>query len=310
MRFLQVFGVWLLSGLAQAQYPEEIALNHDGVARTFYVYVPEDRPEASALVVAMHGYGSNAESIMAYSGLNALADTHGLIVAYPQGTLDKEHNAFFNVGYHFHRDSTVDDVDFIRHVVNYIGSHYSIRAQEVFATGMSNGGDMSYLLACQAADVFRAVAPVAGTMMESQWNDCQPIRPLSVLAISGTADNVTWYAGDPENVGGWGAYLGVESVVKGWVERLGKVHMATDRKAFPHDDPIDVFFHTAERGAEQVVLYRVEGGGHDWPGARFKWWDLRRLVARYAMGFGKHQGFDASAEIVAFFNQYRVYEDS
>lgn len=299
-------GFLLLSSLARAEYPQTVTLKHDGLARTYQLYVPEKRPKAPALIVAMHGYGSSAENLMAYSGLNDLADAHGFIVAYPQGSLDKEQKAYFNVGYEFHAQSTVDDTGFIRRVVDDLRARYSIRPEEIFATGMSNGGDMSYLLACQAADVFRAVAPVAGTMMTSTFNKCQPKKQVSVFAISGTADNITWYEGDQENTGGWGPYLSVETVINGWVQRLGKTKTTSHRKTFEEDDPIAVFSYTTELGSEQVLLYRVEGGGHDWPGARFQWWDLTRFVARQTMGFGEHQDLDASTEIVEFFNRFRT----
>jgi polyhydroxybutyrate depolymerase len=298
--------IWLLSFNAQAQSAQKITLSHDGIDRTVHVYLPEKRPDKLALIVALHGYGSSAENIMAYSGLNALAERHGYIVAYPQGTLDEEQNTFFNVGYEFHAESNIDDIGFIRKIVSHLVSLHPINPSQIFATGMSNGGDMSYLLGCQAADLFNVIAPVAGTMMVSNADDCRPSEPVSVLAISGTSDNVTWFSGDLENAGGWGAYLGVDVVVDGWAGRLpGSPNERSKTIEYANDNPVHVRTYGSDDGIEQVVLYRVEQGGHDWPGARFKWWDIGRFFALYAMGFGEHQGLDASSEIVGFFNRFR-----
>ncbi|GIR57048.1 MAG: hypothetical protein CM15mP64_4600 [Candidatus Neomarinimicrobiota bacterium] len=74
---------------------------------------------------------------------------------------------------------------------------------------MSNGGEMSYLLACEFPNYFRAVAPVAGTMMESWYNTCNPEYPTPIFEIHGTNDNVTWWDGDPQDLGGWGPYVGI-----------------------------------------------------------------------------------------------------
>ena len=69
--------------------------------RKYWLYMPKDLPENPALVVVMHGYSGDARAIMNYSGMNDVADNHGFIVAYPQGTIDSEGNAFFNVGYDY-----------------------------------------------------------------------------------------------------------------------------------------------------------------------------------------------------------------
>jgi polyhydroxybutyrate depolymerase len=294
----------LSSGVAASQEPYNGSLTHGGVQRQYIVYVPEDVPSSSVgLIVAMHGYSGSAESIMTYSGLNALADEFGFVVAYPQGTEDQQGNAFFNVGYGFHTDSSVDDVGYILTLVEHLVAKHSIDPLRVYATGMSNGGDMSYLLACKAADVFRAIAPVAGTMMVATMNHCTPSRPIPVLAINGTADNVTRYAGDYDDADGWGAYHSVNQVINLWAENAIAQAQASATLNFADDFSISVDRYSAATGTTQVILYRVEGGGHDWPGARFAWWDLRRLLSVYAMGFGEHRSFDASRYIAKFFNK-------
>ena len=138
---------------------EERTIMHEGVEREFLVHIPDNLTEDSPIVFVIHGYTDSATQIMEYSGMNEVADREGFIVVYPQGTIDSQGNTFFNVGYEFHKDSTIDDVSFIRDLFVSLSEEYSLKRKQGFATGMSNGGDMSYLLACTSADLFRAVAP-------------------------------------------------------------------------------------------------------------------------------------------------------
>mgnify|MGYP003729000181 FL=1 len=77
---------------------------------------------------------------------------------------------------------------------------------------MSNGGEMSYMLACQANDIFKAIASVAGMIMEEIYNTCESIS-IPVFEIHGTQDDINWWDGDPNNIGGWGSYIGVLQVI-------------------------------------------------------------------------------------------------
>lgn len=264
---------------------------HDGLERTYYLHVPLDLPAHAPLVSVMHGYSGSAESTMGYSGVNDLADEHGFAVFYPQGTDDSSGNAFFNVGYQFHQDNgmTVDDLGFIRALTAHLQQAHTLSTEHVFATGMSNGGDMSYLLACQASDIFKAIASVAGTMMQHIHASCAPAKPMPVFEIHGTRDDVTYYDGDMANADGWGAYLDIPAVIEFWVD-LNNLdqYSATD---LPDTDPSDgsrVVFerYQSETSVNEVWLYRVEEGGHNWPGV----WGNRDI--------------DAGQVIWTFFSQY------
>ena len=287
------------------------------VGRDYWLYTPQNLTENPALVVVMHGYSGDAQTIMSYSGMNELADTHGFIVAYPQGTLDADENAFFNVGYEFHQDSEVDDVGFIEAMVASLVVEYGVDTEKVFATGMSNGGDMSYLLACRSSKIFRAVAPVAGSMMQTMVERCAPDRLLPIMAISGTEDPVTLYAGDLKNSGGWGAYIGQEATKDLWIAKHGLVESSTVELQDTHE-PIIVANSTVQlqrywrsQGKAEVWFYRVDNGGHDWPGAKFdSWWQPTRYAALHSMGFGKNKDIDASAEIWQFFTHWIAQDNA
>ncbi|MEC9466240.1 MAG: PHB depolymerase family esterase [Myxococcota bacterium] len=251
---------------------EEQTLLHAGLDRSYYLYIPENASELAPLVVVMHGYTSSATTIMQYSGMNALADEHGFAVVYPQGTQDQDGSPFFDVGYTFHQEAgvTVDDLGFLRSLTRHLQQTYALSTDHVFSTGMSNGGDMSYLLACQASDIFKAIAPVAGMMLESIRETCTPTRPIPVFEIHGTQDYVTYWDGDMNDEDGWGAYPDIDSMIRFWVthNNLDQESIETLADKDPSDGSSVVFeryFSSSEES--EVWLYRIEGGGHDWPGA-------------------------------------------
>jgi len=188
-----LFTVLLLAEPCLSSAGQE-TLNYQGLNRTYYVHVPENLKQGASLVVVLHGYTSSAETIMSYSGMNEVADVNNFIAVYPQGTIDSLGNTFFNVGYAFHADSAVDDVGFIEALVVKMQTAYELDPKNTFATGMSNGGDMSYLLACTKSAVFSAVAPVAGVMMKTTLDTCEPKRNIPIFEIHGTKDEISRFA--------------------------------------------------------------------------------------------------------------------
>ncbi len=152
--------------------PELKQYNYDGIDRQYYFYIPDSiQPEAPLLFV-FHGYTSSALTIMNYSGFNDIAEENGFAVCYPQGTIDDSGNRFFNVGYSFHVDQEVDDVGFTISLAHFLQSEFTLSRINSLSTGMSNGGDLGYLLACEAPDVFKAIGPVSGIMMEWIYAPC------------------------------------------------------------------------------------------------------------------------------------------
>jgi polyhydroxybutyrate depolymerase len=207
---------------------------------------------------------------MDYSGFNQLADEFGFAVCYPQGTIDSYNNTFFNVGYDFQNNETVDDVAYLLNLTTYFQTVNSIDPTKVFCTGMSNGGDLCYLLACQASETFRAVAPISGMIMQDIMDDCSPETEVSILEIHGTEDDVTYYDGDPNNVDGWGAYPSIPETMSFFNNLFGLQLLSNED--FPNTNTNDGSTVSSEKyGASssctEVWLYMVSGGGHDWPGA-------------------------------------------
>ena len=243
----------------------------NGEIREYYLHLPSNIVDDAPLVFVFHGYSGSASGIMNYSGLNQIADENGFAVCYPQGLIDDWDYAFWNVGYDWHVDETVDDVGFIISLTQYLLAEYSLSTDNIFSTGMSNGGDMSYLLACEASDVFRAIAPVAGCMMTWIYDSCAPVNPLPVFEIHGTDDNVTWWEGAGEIYNdGWGPWESVDPTFHFWTQLNGCTESTID--TLPDINTSDgsyVISHKNTNGVNnnEVWLYEVVNGGHDWPGA-------------------------------------------
>jgi polyhydroxybutyrate depolymerase len=283
--------------LASGQYD----IQSGALTRSYLLHVPKQLTHPAPLVIVMHGYTGSADSIMSYSGMNEVADEEGFVVVYPQGTVDQQGNAFFNVGYEFHADASVDDLQFIRDLVAHLQDELTLNPDKVFAAGMSNGADMSYLLACQASDIFRAVAPIAGVMMKETFDTCSPSRPLPLFEVHGTNDEVSLFNGDMENSGGWGPYLDLPATIAFWVEFNGlTLKQSSYLPNSAANDSSHIIFdrYWSETQDNEVWFYRVVDGGHHWPGVQFDWW--RNPMAWWYFR-NANQDIDTSRVVWSFF---------
>lgn len=270
--------------------------------RKVLVHLPTgyDAAKPTPLVLALHGGGGHAEHMADDEkyGLQKKADEAGFVVAFPNGYSKFPGGKFatWNAGgcCGDARDRKVDDVGFARAVVQAIQARYSIDASRVFATGMSNGGMLSHRLACEAADVFRAVASVAGTDATAA---CTPSKPISVLHIHAKDDTHVLFNG------GAGAdafrdeskvmnFVSVPETVSRWVQR--------NSCTAPPQRTLDKAGASCETysgcaGGVSVQLCITETGGHSWPGAD----SVRRGKAAAS------RALNANDEIWRFFEQAR-----
>ena len=252
---------------ANAQYLE---FEHEGIIRQYIYYEPLGLNEQKPLVFVMHGFTGDASGIKNYSGMNQIADQYGFAVCYPRGTIDSGGNRFWNVGYAFHEDETVNDVGFLTELATYLQINYDLNPDFTFATGMSNGGEMCYMLACQANDTFKAVAPVAGMILQDILDECQDSNPIPIFEIHGSEDNITPISGDPNNNDGWGAYPSIPFTINYFSEKNECLTLQTE--TLPDLDPSDGSYVVSEKhlngiNNNEVWYYEIIGGGHDWPGA-------------------------------------------
>ena len=256
-----------------------------GLQREYIYYHPSSALPNCPLVFVCHGYTGSAEDIMDYSEFNSLADEFGFAVCYPQGIEDSGGDTFWNVGYDFHGNETVDDVVFLQNLNTYLQGTNSLDPSKVFCTGMSNGGDLCYMLACEASETFRAVAPISGMVLQDIVNDCNPDEEVSILEVHGTNDNVTFYDGDPTNSGGWGVYPSMAQTMAFYNGLFGLT--LQDSGNLPNTNTNDGSTVSFEKFGDpqsctEIWLYTVNNGGHDWPGA---WGNMDIEASREAWNF-------------------------
>lgn len=265
---LFLFLLILISFTIRAQKVEpKLTFTIDGRSRVYYLHIPENIEEKVPLVFVLHGYGGTAKELIEFSGMNKVADKNGFAVCYPQGNCGEDGKNSWNAGY---SNDNVDDVKFITELAVFLQKKYSLSKQNTFCTGMSNGADMCYVLACRRPDVFSAVAPVAGCMMESTFENCNPSKAIPVFEIHGTDDDITLWMGDADYSEKYGAYLGTQKIIEFWVNHN---NCTLSKKEFlPDNNKIDKSFVIAEKYSgntirNQVWLYTLIGGKHDWPGS-------------------------------------------
>jgi len=235
-------------------------LPFDGRERSFIVFEPAayDGLEAVPLVLNLHGAGSSAAEQVIYSQLNLVADTAGFLVVIPDAV-----DNFWNSGFSFIPPGSADDVAFLLGLLDSISARYNIDPNRIYSTGMSNGGFMSYRLACEAADRIAAIASVTGSMADNTFTACDPSRVVPVLQIHGTADSTVPYEGSLTSTA-------IADVVEFW-----RAHNECPDLPVVSDFPdlqsegctVQAQRYFPCRDWSEMLLYRVDGGGHTWPGS-------------------------------------------
>lgn len=254
-------------------------MSHGGRARSYLLHVPDALPPGPRpLVVALHGSDGNAREARRISGLDAEADREGFLVVYPNGTGDSPRALSWNAGNCCEPavGRGVDDVDFVRAVVSDVSRRRAVDAARVYAAGFSNGASLAYHLACRAADVFAAVAPVAGSL---EAPDCAPSAPVSAIIFHGSDDENVNYNGGISRYAVYGRTdATVFDAVAFWVRANGcdpEPSKTTLGNAIRHE------FGGGRDGSE-VVLYTILGHAHAWPHS----WDIAgRTAAGLAWDF-------------------------
>ena len=243
----------------------ERTINVGGVKRAYLLYLPEKIRNAPAVpvILVFHGGLGRPENMPDITRFNTLADSEGFAVAYPRGTSRVEGieldtwNGGLCCGWAQKND--VDDVGFVRALLDDLPNVISVDPQRVFATGLSNGAIFSYRLACEMADRIAAIGPVSGTQNVAA---CHPSRPVSVIHFHGTADrNVPLEGGYGEGVSGF-SFAPVADSINFWAE-ADDCAAAVDRA---QNGPILRETHAPCADGSAVELYIIEGGPHGWPG--------------------------------------------
>lgn len=263
----------LEGGNAEKIWPKKLApgsikvtMDYGGRSRYYLLHVPLSytREKAVPLVFVLHGGGGSAGQIEKSKGFDEFSNKDGFIVVYPAGTSrwfkDKllTWNTRFMDTYADKED--VDDVGFILKILSDISGKYAIDPKRVYATGMSQGGIMTYRLGCEASDKFAAIAPVAGAMITDR---CQPTSSVSVLAFHGTADPRIPYNGGP---GEYHMKANVSSVmddIRFWRRFDGIADQPVQEKTIGR---ANLKLYGPTQAGVEVGVWTLNGQGHAWPG--------------------------------------------
>ena len=167
-------------------------------ARPYEVVVPSSYQASipAPLIVALHGYTSSGENIRPWFGLDAVAEANGILTVYPNGTKDSNGAPFWNATdacCNF-AGAAVDDSTYLAELVEIVQREYNVDAKRIYFLGHSNGGFMSYRMACEHSNLIAAVVSLAGETFADQ-SACTPTEPVSIAQVHGTSDLVINYQG-------------------------------------------------------------------------------------------------------------------
>ena len=258
-------------------------LKHDNLDRHYYIYIPENLDNNSSIPVlfALHGYGSSAYRHFSYTNYIPIADSNNLVIIYPQGATTDTLSSHWNVG-GWTSKSTVKDIEFIDTLINFTKNKIMIDETRIYSSGMSNGGYMSYHLACNLGEKFAAIASITGSMTNGTYDDCSPSHPTPVLQIHGLLDYVVPYDG---NAGS----KSIPDVIDYWVN-YNSCSSDPDRLIKYSDDfdliLYDTYINCLNNVNVKLILHPTMG--HDWPSLQ-------------------SYNVNASAEIWNFVSKFDIY---
>ncbi len=284
-----VASLFLITGLfcfGQSGITVVDSIMSNNIMRKYRLYVPAiyTGSQSVPLILNLHGYTSNALQQQLYSNFMPIADTANFLMVYPEGKAPLG-SQYWNAGF----GGTENDVLFMSDLIDSLKLTYNIDLNSIYSCGMSNGGIMSYYLACNLPNRIAAIASVTGSMLKT-WFSCAPSRPFPIMEIHGTADGTVNYLGDA-------TFAPIDSVVKKWSSH-NNCNPAPTTFSVPNISLTDNstalhYVYSGGASGSSVELYKVIGGGHSWPGA-------------FAFLANTNQDFRASVEIWRFFRKYKL----
>jgi len=277
---------------------------HKGRVRTYLMHIPPSyhKESLTPLVIALHGGGGDGNRMEKFTLMSHQSDTGGFLLVYPDAIEGHWNDGRGVHKYRSHRKD-IDDIGFISALIDVLAENYNVDMKRIYVTGSSNGGLMSNRLACELTDRITAIAPVIGSIAENIAARCLPKRPIPVLMINGTDDQIVPWEGEYVRSGHkkLGKILSIPDTVNFWVSHNGCLPMPEitwEPDINPEDGTrVRTIVYGKCKDGVKVVLYEIQGGGHTWPrGPRH----LPEFI------FGKtSRDIDANQIIWRFFKQFR-----
>ena len=252
-------------------------INQEDVIRSYYMSYPNNAIGSTPLIINMHGFGSNAQEQQFYSEMDQFAHSENIAVVYPEG-LNNAWNVFT-----FWDGNSYDDVGFISAIIDDIAENFNIDLNRIYACGMSNGGYMSYRLACDLSSKIAAFGSVTGNfMINTEENDClDQDREIPIIHFHGTTDEVVNYF--PPS---FDESLTVGESIDFWSD----YNNLTTESVESINTNVEIYTYSNESSTTKFVHYKVYGGNHEWFGST---WAV-------------NWGFNTSEELINYFLQYKL----
>jgi len=240
----------------------------DGQERTFIVHKPKDYAGTASLplVIVLHGGGGQGKGMIRLTGFDDVADANNFIAVYPDG-LGRQWNDGREVNITLKNNREINDVLFISELIDTVISKYNADSNRIHVTGISNGGIMSYRLACELSGKIAAIAPVAASMTPFLIDHCTLSRKVPMMLIFGNEDPLVPFEGG-QIKGKRGEVVSVEKCVKFWLKQDSCSLDASTVIIDSADDDTRAIksSYSDNSGNTPVIFWLIEGGGHTWPG--------------------------------------------
>jgi polyhydroxybutyrate depolymerase len=260
-----------------------VSSGHD---REYLLHVPKtyDGTKPTPLVITLHPAMNWPAFVAKLTRWNDVADENGFIVAYPAAA-GHGPRAWLDG-----KPGLLMDVRFVSDLIDTLQASYNIDPARIYADGISQGGGVAFVLACRLSPRIAAVATVAAAY-ELPWWWCKPERPVPAIAFHGTADPVVLYKGGPSPVSPRD-FPSIPEWSRTWAERNRCTGKTVETKVAPRATRLE---YTGCADNASVVLFTLEGAGHQWPGSE--------PLPEWMVG-PQGRGVDATREIWSFFRDH------
>jgi polyhydroxybutyrate depolymerase len=279
---LAIVGMQLVPSLASADTVpaghEKASLKVDGHDREYIIHIPknDEKTKPIPLVIMLHGMGGSALNALRETGWSAKADQESFIIVYPEATrpdpkkppsLSKNPQSWNDGSGRFHSaEKKIDDVAFLKAIIDQVKKDHRVDPQRIFITGFSNGASMTFRAGAELSNQIAAIAPNAGAC----WTETPKLeRPISICYITGTADTLNPLDGGFPKLALGGKDQGGERkpAVQSTINKWANVLECPEK---PNRDETTNGVRTRSYGPgrkqAEVVFITVEGMGHVWAG--------------------------------------------
>jgi polyhydroxybutyrate depolymerase len=203
------------TGIRRGESAPCVGVERTVLDRAFCVHAPAARTMGLPVVLLLHGYSSSGAAQSRYFDLDSAVERRGFILVKPDGTFDSRGQRFWNAGRRLTSHGP-DDTSYLTAVLEDVVSAFDADASRLFVVGHSNGAFMANRLACERSQRIAAIVSLAGAVNPDA---CQPVQPVSVLTVHGSADLLIQYEGS--TLGLLGPYASADATLAAWAKADG-----------------------------------------------------------------------------------------